>query len=64
MKPIARKFGHIIIVLIFSIVWFSACNKEPVMEEAKLTYAPEVRCGSLPRGARRPRDGPSVAVHR
>ena len=42
MKPIARKFGHIIIVLIFSIVWFSACNKEPVMEEAKLTYAPEV----------------------
>ncbi|MBK6608256.1 MAG: hypothetical protein IPG24_22930 [Leptospiraceae bacterium] len=46
MKPIARKFGHIIIVLIFSIVWFSACNKEPVMKRLSLRM-PEVPPQSL-----------------
>ena len=41
-QPITRTFSQILILLTFSIIGFSACNKEPVTEEAKLTYAPEV----------------------
>ena len=42
MKPIFQRFWQVTALLAFSLIWFAACNKEPVTEEAKLTYAPEV----------------------